>query len=260
MRLLSAPVYAACLALWLAQASPKLTPEVMAKPAQLFPVAPATVGAGPAVVEYWLDGVLHRVQLTVVSAAGARTATLVPRQGRGVNVVKWDLRIVPAGIDAKEVRKEAAKNLPMPFALPGDYTVHLNVDGTEQVQALRVNDDPRLTMTPAERKAWTDTQVSLWQTAYGAEQQRDLAIALGEQSRLQAGAGRKATAASLKKLEEPLEEIAEHAEGLLKKVVVLTKPAAAADIAKANEYAAALEKRKLEVRALQDVMRGRAGR
>src|SRR6266508_1335427 len=118
---LSFSPYGACLALWLAQASQQLTPAVMAKPAQLFPVAAATAGTGPAVIEYWLDGPAHRIQLTIVSATGARVTTLVPARRRGVNAVHWDLRIVPPGIDAKEVRKEAKKGLPMPLTLPGDY-------------------------------------------------------------------------------------------------------------------------------------------
>lgn len=243
------------LALWLAQASPRLTPEVMARPAQLFPVATATAGAGPAVIEYWLDGPTRRVQLLVVSDAGAGVAILVPGRRRGVNTVRWDLRIVPKGIDAKEVRKEAKKGLPMPLTMPGDYTVRLIVDGVTQSQPLRVNDDSRLKMSPAERRTWTDTQVRLWQTAVGAEQQKETVIALGEQARFQPGPRLKATAASLQKLEEPLAEIAERAEGLLQRVIAMTRPIGAGDLAKANEYAAALEKRRREVRALQDTMR-----
>jgi hypothetical protein len=255
MKVPSAPVCAAWLAFGLAQATPQLSPEVMAKPAQLFPVAPATAGAGPAVIEYWLDGPARRVALTIRSPAGSQTVMLVPGRKRGVNRVTWDLRIVPPGIDAMEVRKEAAKNMPMPLALPGDYTVRLTVDQAVHEQPLRVSDDASLKMTPAERKVWTDTQVKLWQTAYGAERQRETVVALGEQARMQPGTRLKATIIGLKTLEEPLEEIGEHSEALLKKIIATTRPVGAGDIAKANDYAAALEKRRIEARALQAGMR-----
>ena len=251
---------AVCLALGLAQATPQLTPEVMAKPAQLFPIAPATAGSGPVVIEYWLDGPAHRVALTIQSASDAQGVALIPARSRGVNRVPWDLRIVPPGIDATEVRKEAKKNMPMPLALPGDYTVRLVVDQAVLEQPLRVRDDPGLKMTPAERKAWTDTQVKLWQTAYGAERQKETVVALGEQARRQPGTGFKSTIAGLKKLEEPLEEIGERSEALLKKIIATPRPVGAGDIARANAYAAALEKRRTEARALQAVMRGAPAR
>jgi hypothetical protein len=242
------------LVLVLAQATPQLSPEVMAKPAQLFPVAPATAGAGPAVIEYWLDGPMHRVALTIRSVAGAQGVTLVPARSRGVNRVTWNLRFVPTGIDAMEVRKEAKKNMPMPLAMPGDYIVRLVVDQAVQEQTLRVSDDPALKMTPAQRKAWTDTQVTLWQTAYGAEQQKETVLALHEQARLNR-ARFETTIAALEKLEEPLEEIAERSEALLKKIIATPRPVGAGDMAKANQYAAALEKRRSEVRTLQAGMR-----
>jgi hypothetical protein len=253
-------VSAAWLVLVMAQTTPQLTPEVMAKPAQLFPVGPATAGAGPAVIEYWLDGPAHRVELTIRSAAGSQNVALVSDRRRGVNRVTWDLRIVPPGVDATEVSREAKKNMPMPLALPGDYTVRLVVDQAVQDQPLLVSDDPGLKMTPAERKAWTDAQVKLWQTAYGAERQKETVVALGEQARRQPGTRFKATIAGLKKLEEPLEEIGEHSEALLKKIIATPRPVGAGDIAKADEYAAALEKRRTEVRALQAGMRGAPAR
>lgn len=264
MGLLSAPVCAAWMALHsshaLTQATPQLSPEVIAKPAQLFPVAPATAGAGPAVIEYWLDGPALRVSLTIRSAAGSPTVTLLPGRRRGVNRVTWDLRIVPPGIDAMEVRKEASKNMPMPLALPGDYLVRLTVDQEVHEQPLRVSDDPGLKMTPAERKVWTETQVRLWQTAYGAERQKEIVVALVEQARRQPGTRFTATIIGLEKLEEPLEKVAEHSEALLRKIVATTRPVGEGDVAKVTTYAAALEKRRTEARALQAGMRGAPAR
>lgn len=260
MSLLTVQLGATLLFLWLPQSTRQLSPEVMAKPAELFPVAAATAGAGPAVIEYWLDGPGRRVSLSIRSADGAHVVALQPLRRRGVNRVTWNLRIMPPGVDAKEVRKEAAKRMEIPLAVPGDYAVVLTVDGVAQEQTLRVNDDPRLKMTPAERRAWTDTQVRLWQTAFGAEQLVGTVTALGEQGRRQVGTRLTATVAALKKLEEPLVEIAVGSEALLRKIVGMTGPVGAGDLAKVNEYAAALEKHKTEVRALQAGMRGAPAR
>lgn len=245
------------LALALLQAPAAVPPDVMAKPAHLFPVRAATIGAGPAQVEYWLDGPSHRVQIWVTGVDGTRAASPVAPRHRGVNRASWDLRVAPPGLDMKEIRKEGSKGIPLPPVAPGEYLVHLIVDGAEQSARIVVNDDPKQRMTAGERQAWTAIQILLWQTAYGAELGHERAVALADQARRQPGTRIRSTLSQLKALQEPLEEIAERSEALLRKLVTATSAISKGDVRKAKAYAADLEKRRGELAALQAEMRRR---
>jgi prefoldin subunit 5 len=59
-----------------------------------------------------------------------------------------------------------------PFVLPGTYTVKVAVGGKEASQTVLVEDDPRITVTDAERKAWNDAVVEagqVWAKADAAD-------------------------------------------------------------------------------------------
>jgi hypothetical protein len=45
--------------------------------------------------------------------------------------------------------------------MPGDYTLRLTAGGKSTEQNLQVREDPRLQVSPADRKAWTDALLSV---------------------------------------------------------------------------------------------------
>jgi hypothetical protein len=155
----------------------------------------------------------------------------------------------------REIRKEGTKGLSMPAVAAGEYTVHLVVDGAEQRGALTVHDDPKRRMSTAEREEWTAIQILLWQTAVGAEGAHERAVALAEQARRQPGERLQATAARLKAIQEPLEEIGEHAEAMLRRIVKAARPLPKGDVNTARGYAAELDRRRAELASLQAGMR-----
>ncbi|MGE0042298.1 MAG: hypothetical protein AB7V01_14030 [Vicinamibacterales bacterium] len=162
-----------------------LTPEVLSSDAHLFPVDPATQirytnlkahagdmvfrGENPpngAIIDYWVAKTDTVVALSVHDSAGTLVQTLAPAGGRGVmrgiNRVVWNLRqadlpLRGGGGDDDDDRPGAM--LPGPYVMPGTYTVRMVVNGRTMEQQVEVGEDPRITVSPAERKAWTDFQV-----------------------------------------------------------------------------------------------------
>ncbi len=155
----------------------ELTPAVMAKPTHLFTVQPALQlrtanlrphagdmifrGENPAVgalVDYWVAASGTPVVLTVQDLAGRLVQTLTPTAAVGINRVVWNLReasLPVRGGGGEDSDEGPSATTPGPLVLPGTYEVRLTVDGQVQRQRVVVRDDPRLTVTAAERAAWT---------------------------------------------------------------------------------------------------------
>jgi photosystem II stability/assembly factor-like uncharacterized protein len=166
----------------------------MAGDVALFDVEPATrwvmwsadgnlgqkqwVGENPpggAVISYHLKAPQRDLRLTVKDESGRVIRTLRQLPGlAGVNWVEWDLRHevpgggdgLPAGIPpefAAQARRFGFGG--GPAVVPGTYTVTLTVGGRDYTKPVRVDMDPRASVTTADLVA-----------------QRDAAIALGELS------------------------------------------------------------------------------
>ncbi len=156
-----------------------LTPQVMAGNATLFPIEPAAQirytnlkahagdmvfrGENPAngaLIDYWLGAATGTVGLAVHTAAGQLVQTLTPSTVRGVNRVVWNLRHadLPArgGGGGDDDEGGGSSSLPGPYVTPGQYLVRLTVSGQTMEQRVEVRDDPRITITAADRQAWTD--------------------------------------------------------------------------------------------------------
>ena len=156
-----------------------LTPQVMAGNATLFPIEPAAQirytnlkahagdmvfrGENPAngaLIDYWLGAATGTVGLAVHTAAGQLVQTLTPSTARGVNRVVWNLRHadLPArgGGGGDDDEGGGSSSLPGPYVTPGQYLVRLTVSGQTMEQRVEVRDDPRITITAADRQAWTD--------------------------------------------------------------------------------------------------------
>jgi photosystem II stability/assembly factor-like uncharacterized protein len=155
----------------------ELVPEAAASPAQLFTMQPAyqvrTTNLRPhagdmifrgenpangALIDYWVRDENAALQLTVHDSAGRLVQTLTPTTRRGVNRVVWNLRYadLPIRSGGGEDDDDGPRaTTPGPLVLPGTYTVRLVHDGRTLSQRVLVKEDPRLTVTRAERAAWT---------------------------------------------------------------------------------------------------------
>ena len=162
-------------------------PGALAKDLYLFPVRVATewrlynhkadtghkffLAPNPpdgALLTYWLKakpGEKDEVKVTVTDASGAVVRELgKPPKEAGLNRTSWDLRheapVKPQG-DAAEQFMGPPRG---PFVLPGTYTVKVAVGSLESTQTVVVEDDPRLSVTEADRKAWHDALVDAGKT------------------------------------------------------------------------------------------------
>lgn len=178
-----------------------LTPQVLSSDAHLFPIDPAAEirytnlkahtgdmlfrGENPpngAIVDYWLsagkggspaDSARDQsespaIDLTVHDASGQLIQRLQPTARRGVNRVVWNLRHADLPLRGRSFDDDdegpAGPTTPGPLVMPGTYTVRLEVSGKTLEQKVVVKEDPRLDVTPADRKAWTDFQVQIADT------------------------------------------------------------------------------------------------
>ena len=167
-----------------ASALQELTPAVATSRAALFSVKPATLirytnlkahmgdmvfrGENPAaggIIDYWLGATPSELSVTIQNAAGKVINTVTPTKQHGVNRIVWNLRHadVAAGGAAVAVDDEGAPiggRMAGPFVAPGTYTVRLRVDGQTFDKPIVVREDPRIDITPIDRKAWSDTLTS----------------------------------------------------------------------------------------------------
>jgi photosystem II stability/assembly factor-like uncharacterized protein len=155
----------------------ELTPEVTAMSAQLFSLQPAhqirTTNLRPhtgdmvfrgenpangALVDYWLRDDGTKVAITVHDSTGRLVQSLAPSAARGLNRVGWNLRHadLPVRSGGGEDDDEGPRaTTPGPLVLPGTYTVRLVHDGRTLERKVLVKEDPRVTVSRAERMAWT---------------------------------------------------------------------------------------------------------
>lgn len=162
----------------------ELTPAVAAAKAALFTPKAATMvrytnlkahtgdmlfrGENPAAgaaIDYWLGATSSDVSLTILDAAGKVVNTVNATKQHGVNRVVWSLRRtdVAAGGAPVAVDDDGAPiggRVQGAYVSPGTYTVRLRVDGQNFDKKLLVKEDPRIDITPADRKAWSDAQAS----------------------------------------------------------------------------------------------------
>jgi photosystem II stability/assembly factor-like uncharacterized protein len=157
-----------------------LTSEVLASDAHLFPIEPAQMirysnpkahqgdmifrGQNPpagAIVDYYLKADGAAPTLTIHDAGGNQVRRIDAPAARGINRVIWDLRHKPFATAMQGQSGRPGPRLDGPFVVPGEYVVRLATGGRSLEQRLRVEDDPRLTVAPADRRAWTDALLSL---------------------------------------------------------------------------------------------------
>jgi len=162
----------------------ELTPQVIASPAHLFTVAPAYQirqanlkahtgdmwfrGENPAngaLIDYWLGAAGTAPTITVHSAGGQLINTLRATAAKGVNRVAWNLREsdlpLRGGFGGDDDAPQAGSGMPGPLVAPGVYVVRMAAGGRTLEQRVEVREDPRIDITPAERKLWSDAQAQV---------------------------------------------------------------------------------------------------
>ena len=165
----------------------QLTPQLLTEDAHLFTIRGAEMirytnskahagdmifrGQNPpagAIVDYYLRQPADaRVALSVHTGAGQEIVALKPTTTKGLNRVVWNLRhpSLPGRAggfgDDDDEDAGARAETPGPFVVPGTYVVRLSVNGRTYEQKVDVRDDPRLEITPADRRVWTETLLAV---------------------------------------------------------------------------------------------------
>ncbi len=174
----------------------RLTPEVVASSAHLFPPRPAyrfrnitgnysvaddpSVGTNPeygATINYWLRAApTDSVAIAILDNAGTVVRRLRGTKNAGLNRVHWDLenestraprmRTKPMHfpefvMDSNGTRPASGFGTLSVLMPPGRYTVKLTVDGRDFTQPLEVRKDPHSAGTLDELRAQTDVLLAI---------------------------------------------------------------------------------------------------
>ncbi len=195
----------------------EMTADVAKKNTHLFTINPAVMtrmastrahtgdmyyrGQNPAlgaVIDVWVkDSVSRGTVVTIHDAAGMQIATVPVDTGRGSTTRRavWNLRLpqLRAGAGGGDDDEGFGGGLPGRWVTPGTYTARISVRGERSEQTFEVRDDPRLTITEAQRTAWytaLDEVASLYRSANAMadttrrEQRRVAALPEAERRRL----------------------------------------------------------------------------
>jgi hypothetical protein len=129
-----------------------------------------------AIIDYYLHGDPGQdLDVSVLDAAGKPIIKLQPTKTAGVNRVVWNLRYESLP-EAPADDETGGRSVPMagPLVLPGEYTVRLTAAGKNEDQKLQVKEDPRIQISPGDRKVWTDAQLlvaDMYRSAVGLREQ-----------------------------------------------------------------------------------------
>jgi len=115
-------------------------------------------------IDYYLrDGASDDAQITFADAGGATMRTIHGPVRRGLNRVSWDLRMEPPTPDRESPGAGGFGGAPQgPLVLPGAYTVTVRAGGRELKGQLRVESDPRVSMTDVDRRARQSVLLALY--------------------------------------------------------------------------------------------------
>jgi len=115
-----------------------------------------------AIISYYLRWkITGLVKITVMDKAGEVIRELSGTKEAGINRIAWDLRYTPpvppeAGEEVRFRRGPVG-----PFVLPGEYVVKLTVGEQEMTKNVRVEGDPRIVVSEADRRAQQEAVFTL---------------------------------------------------------------------------------------------------
>ncbi|MGI9625493.1 MAG: VPS10 domain-containing protein [Longimicrobiales bacterium] len=160
----------------------EISPAVMEADIHVFTMEPATQnrrvvsgahtgdvyyrGENPptgALVDYWLRETADSgaVQVVVANRAGEVVATLAGEGRAGLNRVVWDLRHQPPAGSGPGGGGGFFGQSRSPLVVPGNYDITVSAGGASSTQSVRVQEDPRITASPAVRARWTENLLAL---------------------------------------------------------------------------------------------------
>lgn len=159
----------------------QLRPDVLSSASCLFDIRPAVifnphfhkgdlghkffVAPNPpfgALISYYLkEKPKGDVKIVITDSAGKVVRELKGEKEPGIHRLSWDLRYPPPAVAETGAAGRFAAPV-APFVLPGEYMVKLAVDGIEMAKTLRVEGDPRIDVSLAERKAQHDALMRLY--------------------------------------------------------------------------------------------------
>ncbi|MEW6322940.1 MAG: hypothetical protein AB1635_17870 [Acidobacteriota bacterium] len=121
-----------------------------------------------AIIDFWAAKDDQPVEIGVYDAEGRLVQRIPPTRGRGVwrgiNRVTWNLRhedLPVRGGGFGDDEDGPGGNLAGPLVLPGAYTVRLTSGGRTVEQKVEVREDPRIDVSAADRRAWTEFQMAV---------------------------------------------------------------------------------------------------
>jgi photosystem II stability/assembly factor-like uncharacterized protein len=156
-----------------------------------------------AVINYYLKAKASGpVKVSVTDSTGKVVREITAPNAAGLNRVVWDLRYgAPGGQGGsgsgsggggQQAAQQSAQQAPAvtapqepqaapqfggglfdggrgPGVAPGDYTVKLSVDGKDQAKTARVNEDPRIQISDADRVRRNETLMKAWELLKSAQ-------------------------------------------------------------------------------------------
>ena len=141
-------------------------------------------------IQYWLKDPVDakdNVSITISTESGEKVRDLQGTRVAGVNRVIWDLRHAPppavegGGFGGGGFGGGGPRG---PLVPPGKYTVKVTTPTlTSNVVTITVEDDPRIQISEADRKAWYDMQLSMSRLAPQLQTGIRTATQLGNQLR-----------------------------------------------------------------------------
>jgi hypothetical protein len=96
-----------------------------------------------------------KVSITVLDRDAKVVRELEGKKEAGINHVNWDLRYTPPAEPSEEERRAMEQGFGFgprgPLVEPGEYTVRISVGSNEVSKTVRVEEDPRINVSPADR-------------------------------------------------------------------------------------------------------------
>jgi hypothetical protein len=116
--------------------------------------------ANGALIDYWIGAPGTAPEVTVHTSGGQLVNTLRATGNRGVNRIVWNLREadlpIRGGFGGDDDDGAPRGGMPGPLVAPATYVIRLVAGGRTLEQKVEVREDPRIDVTTAERKQWTD--------------------------------------------------------------------------------------------------------
>jgi photosystem II stability/assembly factor-like uncharacterized protein len=113
-----------------------------------------------AMISYYLkEEAKGGVEVTIEDSAGQKIVELRGTRNAGINRITWDLRHTVPFTQGEQVDRRFRARAP--YVLPGEYRVTLKVAEQEMTKGIKVEGDPRVDVSFADRKAQHDALMNI---------------------------------------------------------------------------------------------------